>query len=76
MKTNLRSLDAARPIIPDDVRASVGKVLDGEWSFVLIAKRPDGEWERSLFLRANQTYEALGALEALKRHLLNDDDED
>lgn len=67
----------APPPIPDDAVKAVGRVLEGNYPMVMVARRPNGEWECTLFLPPNiATYEMIGALEQCKLHLLDGEDRD
>lgn len=61
--------------VPKDVREAVLKVLDEHWPFVMIAKRPSGEWENSCHYRLRQVSddEMIGALQRMAHRIMVDD---
>lgn len=61
--------------VPKNVREAVLKVLDEHWPFVMIAKRPSGEWEDSCHYRLRQVSdeEVIGALQRMAYRILADD---
>lgn len=70
-KSKLVALNPAGRPIDDHVKACVLKALDGNYPFVMIAKRPDGQWETSCFFRDATENEVIGALERWKNQSLN-----
>ena len=64
--------------IPKDVRDAVLKVLDGNWPFILYARRPSGQWETSYHGVPGITeYEVIGVLQhGIHRLVVGADEED
>lgn len=72
----MKLLPIKRRRIAEDTREAATKAIANDYPFVMVAKRPDGEWEISCWFTKDKTYEVVGAMEEAKRQLLTDDDDD
>lgn len=62
--------------IDDNTRYAVQTALDNNYPFAMVAMRPDGTWESSLYFQSKATYEVVGALESLKHRILFGEDDE
>lgn len=60
---------------PVDVAIAAKNAIDSGYPMVMLARRPSGEWEMSMFLPPNvNEYEAVGALWQAQHRLIYEDD--
>lgn len=56
--------------IADNVRAAVLKAIDNDYPFVMVAQRPNGEWETSLFFQGRIDDEVVGVLQRVAHRIM------
>jgi hypothetical protein len=77
----LKVIEGGRIAISEDVQTAVLHAIQEGYPFVMVARRPDGNWEVSRECGAIPVYEVIGALEDAQFVILNefheaDDDAD
>jgi len=75
----LSALESAIPKIDDKTRTAVLRVLENNWPFIMLAKRPDGQWEQSAFYGEKvfcNAYEIAGVLHQAQNDTIWPDSEE